>query len=280
MVRTLIDGIETDRLAATDRGLQYGDGLFETLAVRDGGFCLWSKHFARLSRGAERLGIPCPPQDLLLEECGQLISGETVGVLKVVLTRGSGGRGYRPPVASHPTRICSLHPWPDYPTSWREKGVSVISCRTPLGNNPILAGLKHLNRLEQVVGRAEWQDPQIAEGLMCDGRGRVIGGTMSNVFLMVRGRLSTPRLDRCGIEGTVRNLVLRMAGSFGIAVEQTDIRHAELVAADGLFLTNALIGVWPVRRLGTQDMSLERLPADLISAVRKAVWTPEEKWRS
>jgi 4-amino-4-deoxychorismate lyase len=280
MARTLIDGIETDRVAVTDRGLQYGDGLFETLAVRHGGLCLWRKHFARLSRGAERLGIACPSQNLLLRECGQLIAGESAGVLKIVLTRGSGGRGYRLPEPSHPTRICSLHPWPEYPVSWREKGVSVISCRTPLGNNPILAGIKHLNRLEQVVGRSEWRDPQIAEGLMCDGRGRVIGGTMSNLFLMVKGRLSTPRLDRCGIEGTVRDLVLRMAPSFGIEVAQTDIRHADLVAADGLFLTNALIGVWPVRRLGTQDMSLDRLPVELIAAVREAVSTPEERRRS
>jgi 4-amino-4-deoxychorismate lyase len=280
MVCTLIDGIETDRLAATDRGLHYGDGLFETLAVCDGGLCLWSKHFARLSRGAERLGIPRPPENLLLRECGQLIAGESAGVLKIVLTRGSGGRGYRPPEPSHPTRICSLHPWPDYPSSWRDEGVSVISCRTALGNNPFLAGIKHLNRLEQVVGRSEWRDPQIAEGLMCDGRGRVIGGTMSNLFLIVKGRLRTPRLDRCGIEGTVRDLVLRMAGSFGIEVAKTDIRHDDLVAADGLFLTNALIGVWPVRRLGTQVMSLDRLPVELIAAVRKAVWTPEEIRRS
>jgi 4-amino-4-deoxychorismate lyase len=280
MIRTLIDGVETDRLAVTDRGLQYGDGLFETLAVRDGGLCLWGDHFARLSRGAKRLGIPCPPQDLLLRECRQLIAGECAGVLKIVLTRGSGGRGYRPPEPAHPTRVCTLHPWPDYPTSWSERGVAAIYCRTPLGDSPVLAGLKHLNRLEQVLARSEWRDPQIAEGLMRDSRGRVVGGTMSNMFLVVKDRLSTPRLDRCGIKGTVRDLVLRLADSFGIEVTQTDIRPADIAAADGLFLTNALIGVWPVQRLGARTMGQERLPGELIATVRRLVWTPEEERRN
>ncbi len=280
MIPTLIDGVETDRLAVTDRGLQYGDGLFETIAVRDGGLCLWYEHFSRLSRGADRLGIPCPPEELLLRDCARLTVGASAAVLKIVLTRGSGGRGYRPPESPHPTRILSLHPWPDYPRRWLERGVAVTFCRTSLGVNPFLAGLKHLNRLEQVMARSEWWDQGIAEGLMQDGTGRVIGGTMSNLFLVGEGRLLTPRLDTCGIAGTVRDLVLRMAGSFGIETVESDLRQADVASASGLFLTNALIGVWPVQRLGEQSMSLEPLPAGLITAVRKVAWTPEEGRRN
>lgn len=275
-LRVLVDGVETDRLPVVDRGLQYGDGLFETIAVRDGGLCLWREHFERLSGGADRLGIPCPEQDLLLRECERLIRGESAAVLKLTLTRGSGGRGYRAPVDPRPTRVLTLHPWPNYPTAWWERGVDVTFCRTPLGENPLLAGLKHLNRLEQVLARSEWRDPQIAEGLMQDGRGRVIGGTMSNLFLVDDGRLLTPRLDTCGVAGTVRTKVARIAGAFGIEVLERDIRRADLVAADGLFLTNALIGVWPVRRLGEQEMGLERLPSALIVAVREATRIPDE----
>jgi 4-amino-4-deoxychorismate lyase len=200
-------------------------------------------------------------------------------VLKVVLTRGIGGRGYRPPESPRPTRILSLHPRPDYPAAWSERGVAVTFCRTRLGENPILAGLKHLNRLEQVLARSEWRDPRIAEGLMQDGKGRVIGGTMSNLFLVSEGRLVTPRLDSCGVAGTVRALVLRIAGDYGIEAVEADVRRAEVAAADGLFLTNALIGIWPVRRLGAKSMSLERLPAELLAAVREAVRTPEEDRR-
>jgi len=272
--KALIDGSEADCLTVADRGLQYGDGLFETLAVRGGEPCLWHAHFDRLSRGAGRLGIPCPPRELLLQECRQL-AGESTGVLKIILTRGSGGRGYGPPETPQPSRILTLHPWPDYPTDWGEQGVEVIFCRTPLGENPVLAGLKHLNRLEQVLARSEWWDREIAEGLMQDGKGRIIGGTRSNLFLARAGRLLTPRLDTCGIAGTVRDLVLRIGDNLGIEVLERDIMRADLAAADGLFLTNALIGVWPVRRLGAGEISLDNLPWELLTTVRRAARTPD-----
>jgi len=274
MSRALINGAAADRLPIADRGLQYGDGLFETLAVQGGVPCLWHAHFDRLARGADRLKIPYPPQELFLRECRQLAGGESTGVVKIILTRGRGGRGYSPPETPRPTRILTLHPWPDYPADRGKRGIDVIFCRTPLGENPVLAGLKHLNRLEQVLARSEWRDPGIAEGLMQDGRGRIIGGTMSNLFLVRAGRLLTPRLDTCGIAGTVRDLVLRIAGAFGIEVLERDIMRADLIAADGLFLTNALIGVWPVRRLGTREISIEHLPWELLAAVRRAAWTP------
>jgi len=276
VLRTLIDGVETDRLSVFDRGLQYADGLFETIAVRHGGPCLWREHLDRLSRGADRLGIPTVQPDLLLRECRRLIRGLSAGVLKVILTRGSAGRGYCPPEDPRPRRILILYPWPDYPSAWWEQGVAVTLCRTPLGENPVLAGLKHLNRLEQVLARSEWRDPQTAEGLMQDGRGRVIGGTMSNLFLVAGGRLLTPRLDTCGVAGTVRGLVMRVASAFGIEVLERDMARTDLIVADGLFLTNALIGVWPVRRLEAQKMGLERLPTELIAAVREAVGRPDE----
>jgi 4-amino-4-deoxychorismate lyase len=275
MPRTLVDGVEADALPVTDRGLQYGDGLFETIAIREGSPCLWQAHFERLARGADRLGIPCPSSDLLLSECRRLAHGEQAAVVKIMLTRGSGGRGYRPPEAPTPTRILSLYPWPDYPSSWREQGVAVTFCRTPMGENPTLAGLKHLNRLEQVLARSELRDPSIPEGLMQDGSGRVIGGTMCNLFLVRDGGLLTPRIDRCGIAGTVRDRLLRMAGAFGIEAAETDIDRADIDAAEALFLTNALIGVWPVRRVESKTISSNRLPAELIAAVREAILIPE-----
>jgi 4-amino-4-deoxychorismate lyase len=264
-----------DCLSVDDRGLHYGDGLFETIGVHDGGPSLWWAHFDRLCRGSQRLGIPCPAQDLLFGECRRLIGGKSERVLKIILTRGRSGRGYGTPETPHPSRILTLHPWPRYPAAWRETGVDVLFCRTRLGENPALAGLKHLNRLEQVLARSEWRDPEIAEGLMQDGRGRVIGGTMSNLFLVSGGRLLTPRLDTCGVAGTMRELVFRISDAFGIQILERDITRAELEAADGVFLTNSLIGVWPVRRLGTREMTLESLPAELITRVRGAARTTE-----
>jgi 4-amino-4-deoxychorismate lyase len=276
MTCSLVDGLPSETVSVADRGLLYGDGLFETVAVRGGRLCLWSAHLARLRLGARRLGIPCPPSDLLHEECLRVVDGTADCVVRLTLTRGNGGRGYRPPAAPVPTRLLSRHPWPEHPPTWAQEGVSVDLCHMTLGENPRLAGLKHLNRLEQVLARAEWGDPQRAEGLMRDGRGRVIAGTMSNLFLVAGRRLLTPRLDTCGIAGTVRGLALAMAPDFGLEAMEGDLSLADLEAADGLFLTNALIGIWPVSRLGDIRFDLGRLPRAFLAAVRTAAHSADE----
>ncbi len=273
-LRALVNGVNADTLPLTDRGLQYGDGLFETIAVRASRPCLWSEHLGRLALGAARLGIPLPNPDLLLHECLTLAQGVDAAVLKVILTRGSGGRGYRPPTAPSPTRIVALYPPPGYPPDWTEAGVTVRWCQTALGESPSLAGIKHLNRLEQVLARMEWDDEGIAEGLMCDTRGRMIAGTMSNVFVYAGGRLQTPRLDTCGVAGTVRALVLRLATECGVTAVEADLIRADLEGADGVFLTNAVLGVAPVRRLDRVEYEPGRLPQKLLAAVRAAVWRP------
>lgn len=273
-LRTLVNGLDAATLPLTDRGLQYGDGLFETIAVRASGPCLWAEHRDRLTLGAARLGIPLPDPELLLRECLALTQGAASGVVKLILTRGSGGRGYRPPAVPSPTRILALYPTPDYPPDWAEAGVRVRWCDLALGENPRLAGIKHLNRLEQVLARAEWDDEAIAEGLLCDTRGRVIAGTMSNVFVYAGGRLLTPCLDRCGVAGTVRALVLRLAPTCGVPVAEADLMRADLEAADGVFMTNAVLGVVPVRRLDRVEYDPGRLPEKLLAAVRAAVWRP------
>jgi 4-amino-4-deoxychorismate lyase len=272
----LVNGAKADGLSIADRGLQYGDGLFETIVVRDGAPCLWQEHLARLRLGAARLAIPLPDAGLLLGECLTLTQGAEAGVVKLIVTRGPGGRGYRPPPRPLPTRILALYPPPAPPAGGREAGVQVRWCRTALGENPRLAGIKHLNRLEQVLARAEWDTNGggCAEGLMCDCRGRVIAGTMTNVFVHAGGRLLTPRLDTCGVAGTVRGLVLRLASQFGIEVAEADLRPADLHAADGLFLTNAVIGVWPVRALGVREFAVGHLPQRLLAAVRTAARAP------
>lgn len=242
----LINGQVQDHIAAADRGLQYGDGLFETIAILDGKPQHWERHLRRLACGCDRLNIPYPGDDLLWQELRQVLIMQPRAVLKIVLTRGAGGRGYRPPAEIHPTRILSLHEWPDYPPSHRAQGVAVRLCRTPLGRNPALAGLKHLNRLEQVLARGEWSDPASAEGLMLDGEGLLIEGTMSNVFLGRGGELYTPDLGRCGVAGIMREVVLDACRDHGIPVAVRDIPVEELTVAEEIFLTNSLIGLWPV----------------------------------
>jgi 4-amino-4-deoxychorismate lyase len=165
--------------------------------------------------------------------------------LKIIVTRGSGGRGYKQPDPIQPTRVLSLHPFPEYPPRYWTDGISARVCQTRLGANPALAGIKHLNRLEQIIARAEWQDNQIQEGLMLCADGFVIEGTMSNVFLIKDRKLYTPDLSQAGIAGIIRGLVLSCG--HGINTTVTRITIDDLLNADELFVCNSVIGIWPVR---------------------------------
>lgn len=242
----LINGMPGDLLTVSDRGLHYGDGLFETVAVRNGICEFWDRHMQRLLRGCERLRIPAPDESLLADETARLAQDASRAVLKILITRGSGGRGYRVPEPAAPTRILRLTEWPDYPADNATQGIRLRLCTQRLGSNPSLAGLKHLNRLEQVLARLEWDDPVIAEGVVLDHAGNVIEGTFSNVFMVKNGTLITPRLDQCGVAGVLRGEVMELAVLEGIVCEERRLPLAELYTADEMFLTNSLIGIWPV----------------------------------
>lgn len=204
----LVNGENASTVAVSDRGLLYGDGLFETVLVDHGRAVLWPFHLARLELGCERLALPMPEVDLLAQELARVASGRLRCVVRISLTRGEGERGYRP-VASTPTRIVAVFPAPRQDPRLLRPGVRVRWCETRLGRQPRLAGLKHLNRLEQVLARAEWDDEDIFEGLMSDSDGAVIGATAANLFIVRRGQLLTPALDQAGVAGTCRAWILR-----------------------------------------------------------------------
>jgi len=266
-VKFLIDGQATTLLPADDRGLQYGDGLFETCVLRHGRIELWQQHLDRLIAGCQRLAIPTPDPAQLSTELRSLCVGTSDGLVKLIITRGSGGRGYRPPAAPSPRRIWQLHPIPAYPTEYATEGVRLQRCRTQLSQSPQLAGIKHLNRLEQVLARAEWSDPDIPEGLLQDSAGNWIEGTMSNLFVVSDGRLLTPDLSRCGVAGVMRDQVLALAAEQGIASHIAAIDTATLTAADELFISNSVMRIWPVRELGEWPCRPGALTRSLASAL-------------
>jgi 4-amino-4-deoxychorismate lyase len=261
--RVLINGQLAEQIPVSDRGLQYGDGLFETLAVIDSRPRLWERHMARLSRGEAVLGLPNSDKHQLRLEAERLSDGCERGVLKLIITRGSGGRGYRPPKQAAPRRILSLHAWPDYPEHWYRTGIQLRLCETRWGNNPRLAGIKHLNRLEQVLARQEWQDPEIAEGVMLDTEDRVISATQGNLFLVHDGGLGTPDLSHAGILGVMRELVIESAGNLGIPVRIGEISLEGMRQADALFVTNSIMGLCPVATLEGRAYAPERIPNSL-----------------
>lgn len=246
MYKILVNGQETTDVDVNDRGFNYGDGLFETIAVRGGQPLLWRRHMVRLGEGCERLGIAAPDGAVLDKEARQLCDGVDQAVLKIIVTRGVGGRGYSPAGCGRPTRVTAVYPWPQYPPRFFDDGVALRLCRTRLATGGALTGLKHLNRLEQVLARGEWDDPAVPEGLMLDGEDHIVEGTMTNVFMVFDGVLTTPALDRAGVAGVMRGLVLDTAQRAGIACSIRDISLQELSAAEEVFVCNSVIGVWPV----------------------------------
>lgn len=245
----LINGEPQERLSVLDRGFQYGDGLFETLRVTAGRPQQWERHYQRLRRGCERLALPLPQRDLLERELELACHDVASGTLKIILTRGRGPRGYAPPDEVRVTRVVAVSEPPSYPPARQRDGIVLTVCRTPLGLNPALAGIKHLNRLEQVLARAEWNDPAIDEGIMLDTQGRVIAGTMSNLFCVRDGCLTTPDLSQCGVEGVTRARVLDAAAAAGQPAEVRQLWLEDVRRADEVFVCNSLMGIWPVRRL-------------------------------
>ena len=246
-VRVLVDGTAAGVVDALDRGLAYGDGVFRTLRIAAGRPLNWARHHERLRADCARVELQPPPEPLLLDELAQVAPGEAVA--KIIVTRGTGGRGYAMPPTPRATRIVAAFDPPSHPAALAREGVTVRRCLLALSEQPRLAGVKSLNRLENVLARAEWNDPAIAEGLLCDAAGRVVEGTMSNLFMVKAGVATTPSLARCGVAGAQRARVLDLLGARGVRAEVRDVAYDELAGADEIFLTNSVIGAWPVTAL-------------------------------
>jgi 4-amino-4-deoxychorismate lyase len=245
----LVNGVHQQYIQIADRGFQYGDGLFETIEVSNSQLVFIERHLARLNTGCHRLHIPCPDLTLLTSEAQDLCRHSSRAVLKIIVTRGTGGRGYRQPDCIQPTRVLSLHPYPDFPDSYSEQGIVARICSTPLGLNPFLAGIKHMNRLEQVMARSEWTDPAIQEGIMLDVNAQVIEGTMTNLFYVKEGTIYTSSLAQAGVAGIMRGIIIELTANQGLRVIEHTYTQEQLLSADEIFVCNAIIGIWPIHQI-------------------------------
>ena len=245
----LINGTPGSTINADDRGLAYGDGVFRTLRMQAGRPFCWERQFAKLQRDCSAIRISCPSALVLSSELQQLGKVQTEGVAKVIITRGVSTRGYAPSAQSEATRIVSVTPAAAYPADYAKQGVRVHVCKMRLGHQLLLAGIKHLNRLENVLAASEWQDQDVPEGLLSDMSGFVISGTRSNLFMLRGNILYTPNLSRCGVAGVQRDRVMDWAKQHGVTCNVADFRMDELVGADEIFLVNSVFGLWPVREV-------------------------------
>ncbi len=267
----LVNGRNDATLAVDDRAVQYGDGVFETIAIRGGRPRFWDLHRDRLLLGCERLGIAAPDfaslPGMLQDAIGASGVDGAFATAKVIVSAGRGERGYRRPAGHAPTTIIGVFASRPRPAAEYRDGIEVRICQTRLGVQPQLAGIKSLNRLEQVLARNEIDEGLVREGLVLDTEGRLICGTMSNVFLIIDNTYVTPAITRCGVSGIMRRKVIEFLDAHGADYDVRDVSPGDVSAADGIFLSNSQFGVLPVRQCGDRSWPI----ADKVQHVMQGV---------
>lgn len=243
-----VDGERADALPLPDRGLEFGDGLFETLLFESGRVLFPDLHWQRLQGGLASLGFAPILPEILSQFDAVLVSLAQDwhrAALRVTITRGQGPRGYAPPNEAKPRIIVSATPLPA--ASGQLPAATMATAKTRWGHQPQLAGIKHCNRLEQVLAAAEKSHAGLDEVLMLGQDEQLVSVSAGNLFLRLGDELHTPVLDECGIEGTRRRLILEQwAPAIGCSVQESRLYRSDLVNAKEVFYCNTLLGLRPV----------------------------------
>ncbi len=245
-----VNGVESDLVARTDRSFQYGDGCFTTILMRDGKPEFWQHHVERMDRSLNQLLIPSPNWTQVADWVRMAAMPESVAGIKIHISRGEGGRGYSPTQVYSPSVTISAFAFPDHYKVLRQQGMHLGVCRQRLGLNPMLAGLKHNNRLEQVVLKGEMDQQGLVDGVALDIEGYVVETTMANLFWRHADKWFTPALDFAGVAGVMRRNVLDQLRAEQQCVEQGRYPLSHLEQSDEIFMTNAILGIAPVVSLG------------------------------
>jgi 4-amino-4-deoxychorismate lyase len=256
---TLVNGKPQAVVSVFDRGLNYGDGVFETILCRNARPTLWALHLDRLCLGLARLNIALKSsviegyKEKVLEQV--VADGlETQGLLKIIVTRGVGARGYAPS-GSAPIVIMSWFAKPSVSSDSAEHGVSASICAIKLSRNAQLAGVKHLNRLEQVLAAQELQASDADEGLLLDTENNIVEAVSKNIFLVKRGVLYTPLLTHAGVTGVMREQIINIiAPALDITVIEKDIAASSLTEFDEAFVCNSVQGLWTLKSISNNEL--------------------------
>ncbi|HHJ35112.1 MAG TPA: aminodeoxychorismate lyase [Gammaproteobacteria bacterium] len=278
-MNSLVNGVAADYLAIDDRAIHYGDGLFETILCKDRRLYYWSQHYARLQRSAEKIKLECPDEKVLLDDIARLLGDSGNGeahAIKIIVTRGSGHpRGYLFDKKITPDHLVFISPIDKNYSSLLSLQLlsgDLFVCEQQASINRNLAGLKHLNRLENVLARNEWRDeagPDFIEGLMLNADRHVIEGTMSNLFTVKDQQLCTPRLELSGVRGVMRDAVLDIARDNGIDISVRDMRIEEICDMDELFITNSLIGMKKINHITDKKFTENKITDTIFDALLK-----------
>ena len=276
----LINGVTADYLNINDRAIHYGDGLFETILCSENKLLYWSQHYLRLQRSAQRLKLRCPDEDVLLGDIRSLLKlnetpGSKVCSIKIIITRGSSDRGYVIPKKTNEKRIVLMSALAaDYSSLLSGELLSgeLYICKNQVSINESLAGLKHLNRLENVLARNEWNDTannQFIDGLMLNARQQVIEGSMSNVFAIKENNLYTPDLSQSGVNGIMRDMIIAAAGRNNIQLSIRNLTLEDLYEMEEIFISNSLMGIRSVNKIEASLYQQQTLTKFMLSELLK-----------
>lgn len=269
----LINGSFDHAVSPFDRGFAYGDGIFRTLVMRDGMPENWPLHYQKLVADCGAIGIVCPSAELLMSDLQQLflpdgLTENHLGIAKIIITRGEGERGYAPPAVTMPLRVVIKTAMPQYPEENFVNGVNLYVCETRLAHQPRLAGIKHLNRLENVLARMEWNDPTIADGIMLDADNNVIECTSANIFARFGDVLLTPDLRQCGVAGVTRQRIMNITHSLSLKVAVETFNVEKLLSADEVMICNSLYGAWQIKGIQHKTWQAGALAANTRAALK------------
>jgi len=254
MIKSIINGELTSVISVQDRAFNFGDGVFETIAVNNKKLQFWVEHYRRLIHGCELLGITVPSEKKLLNDIKQLEIDNGQYVLKIIVSRGSSGRGYVADSVITPTVVVTLNSWPDNIHDKRAKGVESRLCHHRLVINPALAGIKHLNRIDQVIARNEWHNNDIAEGIMLDHNNNLIEGTASNLFVKIKNQWQTAAVQDCAVAGVIRAFVLARFADSNMSCVERKINRTELSSVQEMFVCNSVWGILPVTQCDNYEL--------------------------
>ena len=266
-INYLINGSFDHIISPFDRGFAYGDGVFRTMKMLQGLPENWPLHYQKLVADCAVINIVCPSAELLMSDLQQLFTPDEVAVAKIIITRGEGNRGYTPPAITAPMRVVTKSAMPQYDEERFGEGVNLTVCKTRLAAQPLLAGIKSMNRLENVLARMEWQEPTIADGILLDNEGNVIECTAANIFARFGESLITPSLAQCGIAGITRQRIIDLAHTLSLKASIEAIDLPTLLAADEVIICNSLYGAWQVKSVQEKTLKTAALADNIRAAL-------------
>ena len=274
----LINGSFNVSISPLDRGFAYGDGIFRTIKMVGGSPECWPQHYQKLVADCAVINIVCPSAEILMSDLSLLFSADvsenSQAVAKIIITRGEGNRGYTPPAITAPMRVVLKSAMTEYPEARFIEGVNLTVCETRLAAQPKLAGIKSLNRLENVLARMEWNNPDIAEGVMLDVEGNVIECTSANIFARFGNTLMTPSLEQCGIAGITRQRIIDLAHTLSLNISVETFNLEKLLAADEVIICSSLYGAWQVNKIYAKEIQEKTMPTGSLAAnIREALKT-------